>query len=85
MIRSTQVRKKYCDSNINPRKTEEQKKGDVLIGNNSFGKYKGELQLVLNEMPLDKRKNMVAKVIEEEQFLIDYIEPWDSFKFREHV
>ena len=84
MIRSTEVRKKYKDYDFRPGSSDEVQKGDVIIGNNDFGKYKGELQVVLRETPLDNRKNVVAKIVDEEQFLIDYIKPWSSFKLKKH-
>jgi hypothetical protein len=80
LIRSVEVRKKYVNSSITPLSMQTQKVGDVVIGNNSFGKYKAELQVVLKEMPEDARKNVVAKVVPEELFLMNYIDPWGSFK-----
>lgn len=58
-----------------------QEKGNIYIGNDAFGIYKGELQLILNGMPVDSRKNCVAKVVEDDLFLIDFIDSWDKFKF----
>lgn len=83
VIRSTEVRKKYGCENI-PCHDNEKKfsKGDVLIGNEEFGKYKGELQIVLRDC-YDNRKNLVAKVREEEKVLLDFIEPWSKFKLLE--
>jgi hypothetical protein len=58
--------------------------GDVTIGNNNFSQYKGELGLVKRGMPNDgEYKNVVAKVIKDELFLLNYINPWTKFKFRE--
>jgi hypothetical protein len=54
-------------------------KGQIMIGNNSFGKYKGELQIILKEMPIDERKNIVGTIAEEELFLLDYVGAWTQF------
>ncbi|WP_057915500.1 DUF871 domain-containing protein [Peribacillus muralis] len=80
MVRSVEVRKKYGNENFAIRKSVPQQEGAVFIGNDSFGKYKGELQVILRDMPLDERKNLVAQIVEEERFLLDYIKPWSSFR-----
>ncbi|MFD1414423.1 DUF871 domain-containing protein [Oceanobacillus jeddahense] len=83
MVRSVEVRKKYAAYSVEAAKTPVQKRGDIFIGNDSFGKYKAELQVVLKDMPADERKNKVGHVLEEELFLLDYIHPWGSFTLRE--
>lgn len=82
MIRSTEIRKKHINSEISILDGNEQKTGDVMIGNNSFGKYKGELQVILKDIPKDKRKNKVAVVAEEELFLLNYVGAWSKFKLK---
>ena len=80
MVRSTAVRVKYTESN--PIHDNEQvfKRGDIVIGNDSFGKYKNELQIVLEEHS-DNRKNLVAKIDPNELILLDYVKPVSKFKF----
>jgi hypothetical protein len=80
MVRSVEVRKKYANEDFAVRESIPQHKGAVFIGNDSFGKYKGELQVILRDMPLDERKNAVAHVVKEELFLLDYIKPWGTFR-----
>ncbi|WP_088013221.1 DUF871 domain-containing protein [Gottfriedia acidiceleris] len=82
MIRSVEVRKKFATEDFPIRNSIKQQKGRIFIGNNSFGKYKGELQVVLKDMPLDSRKNYIGDVVEEEHFLIDYIQPWGTFALK---
>ena len=83
-IRSTMSRVVYKKEQFPEHdNSSEQQKGEILIGNNKFGVYKGELQLILQKMPNDSRKNLVAKVSEKEIFLIEFIEPWKRFKFVE--
>lgn len=80
VIRSTEVRKKYISANIELHDNDIQfKRGDILIGNNNFGKYKGELQISLTDTD-DNRKNLVGRIKEEEIILLDFIEPWSKFK-----
>jgi Uncharacterized conserved protein len=82
VVRSTEIRKKYITKSLPLHdNTQDFVTGDVLIGNNSFGKYKGELQIALQTLA-DTRKNKVAKVISEEMILLDFIKPWTKFKFQ---
>lgn len=83
MIRSTEVRKRYTGADIPVREYDLQNVGDVVIGNNEFGKYKGETQIVIKDMPNDNRKNRAGKVIKDELFLLSFIGSWINFKFRE--
>lgn len=80
MIRSTEVRKKYINvDNKEHDHLETLSKGDIVIGNNGFGKYKNELQVVLKPHANDL-KNKVGRVIAEEVFLLDYVDAWTKFK-----
>lgn len=82
MIRSTQVRVKYEDEQ-NPAKNNEQEfqRGDIVLGNDQFGKYQNELQIVL-EPHKDRRKNLVGRIEETELLLLDYIKPWSKFRLK---
>ena len=81
MVRSTQVRKDYKQEN--PPHDNEQifQVGDIVIGNDQFGKYKNELQIVL-EPHRDERKNKVGSIQKDELILLDYIRPWTKFRFK---
>lgn len=80
VIRSTQPRVTYADI-PNPAHDNEQEfhRGDVLIGNDEFGRYKNELQIVLKDHT-DSRKNKVGEISRDELFLLDFIKPWSKFK-----
>ena len=81
VVRSTEVRKKNTKSDIpEHNNTETFTRGDVMIGNNNFGKYKGELQIALANST-DDRKNKVGRIIPEEEILLDFVTPWRKFKF----
>ncbi|WP_050615629.1 DUF871 domain-containing protein [Bacillus testis] len=80
LIRSTQSRVKYKEESFPNHDTVDIQKGDVLIGNNDFGQYKGELQIARLPMKNDGRKNVVGRIVEEEVYLLDYIKPWDYFE-----
>lgn len=85
LARSTQSRIKYANENLEPKNVNKHiSKGDVCIGNNNFDKYKCELQLILKDHSDDKkRKNIAAKIVDHELFLIDYLKPWSAFSFKE--
>lgn len=82
VVRSTEVRKKYGhhDMVLHDHK-DAFERGDIVIGNNDFGKYTGELQIVLQKHE-DQRKNKVARIVEDELILLDFILPWTKFKLR---
>lgn len=81
MIRSTESRMKYKDYDfqlINPKDIE---KGDILIDSSLYTHYSGELQIALKPMKNSGRTSVVGKIVDEEMYLLDYIKPWQKFKF----
>jgi hypothetical protein len=56
-------------------------RGTVTIDNEDYLRYMGELQVIREGLPPDARVNVVARVIDEELFLLDYIRPGGSFSF----
>lgn len=86
MIRSTASRTKYRRQTIKARAAESKiKVGDVLIANESYGIYAGELQVALEERENDGVWNVVGSIPKEEHFMLDYITPWKKFIFRKEV
>ncbi len=83
MLRSTQSRVKYKNEGFPPHTTKDIKRGDIIIDNDLYGRYKGELQVALKDMPNSGRTNVVGRIVEEEVFLLDYVKAWDKFSFRE--
>ena len=81
MIRSTQSRVKYKTEDFKPHNTRAIKRGDLLIDNEQYGQYKGELQIALKDMVNTGKTNVVGRVVEEEIFLLDYLQAWDKFGF----
>ena len=81
MIRSTESRVKYKDYDfqlINPKDIE---KGDILIDSSLYTHYSGELQIALKPMENSGRTSVVGKIVDKEMYLLDYIKPWQKFKF----
>ncbi len=81
MVRSSQPRVIYAKESIPAENTRDMKVGDVVVLNDNYSKYKGELQIVLKDMPNDGRKNVIGKICDNEMMLLDYIEPWKPFGF----
>jgi hypothetical protein len=78
-IRSTQSRVKYRHVSIPPMHTPPIKRGDILIDNDLYGQYKGELQIARQAMKNSGRTNVVGHIVPEEHFLIDELKPWSPF------
>lgn len=81
MIRSTWPRVTFADQSVPAANTRDMKRGDVVILNDGYPKYKGELHIVLKDMPNDGRKNVIGHLPEYEHILLDYMEPWKVFAF----
>lgn len=80
VIRSTMPRVTYKAIPNPPHNNEQEfKRGDILIGNDNFGIYKNELQIVLKPH-MESRKNKVGEISEDELFLLDFIKPWTKFR-----
>lgn len=81
MARSTFPRVTFKDESVVPENTRDLKRGDVVIVNDRYLRYKGELHIILKDMPNDGRKNVVGRIPEKEMMLLNYIEPWRPFAF----
>ena len=55
--------------------------GTVLLDNNSYGRYKGELQILTAPQPLDPRSNVIAQVRKEDLPLLSLISAEIPFRF----
>lgn len=81
VIRSSMPRLTYkAEPNAPHDNTVEFQRGDVLVGNDDFGVYKNELQVVLTPHK-EPRKNRIGRITPDELMLLDFIQPWSKFKF----
>ena len=55
--------------------------GTVLLDNNNYGRYKGELQILNAPQPMDSRSNVVAQVTKEDVPLLSLISAEIPFRF----
>lgn len=81
LIRSTMPRIVYAQASIPPRPARSFKAGDVVILNDAFGRYKGELQIILRDLPDDGRRNLIGTLSCDEQTLIPALVPHRDFRF----
>lgn len=80
LIRSLESRLKKADTP--PFNTVDIKKGDVLIDNDLYGQYSGEVQIALRDMPNSGKTNVVGRIKEDEIMLLDYLAGGQSFTFK---
>ncbi|GLB59815.1 DUF871 domain-containing protein [Cytobacillus sp. NCCP-133] len=58
----------------------ERKKGMVTVDNVLYGRYAGEMQIALSDLPQDERVNVIARVAEEDLPLLDQIKAGTKFQ-----
>ncbi|WP_265456522.1 DUF871 domain-containing protein [Enterococcus sp. HY326] len=76
-------RKRYADQSVQPNNTDNIRKGDILIDNDLYLQYKGELQIAKKDRLADEKVNVVGKVLEEDWLLLETMQPWTSFHLEE--
>ena len=72
-------RKKYAEESLPPHRTSDIFKGDILIDNDLYLQYKGELQIAKKDRPKNEKVNVVGKVVDEDLLLLASMKPWTSF------
>ena len=83
LLRSTQTRVKYREEDFPVHTTGPLDKGAVIIGNNTFGQYKGETQVILKEIEDEGERNVVGHLANGSVQFINDLEPWSTFRFVE--
>lgn len=81
-LRSTQSRVKYKGHHFEIFNTPQIiHRGDIVIESSEYGHYAGELQIALKDMENSGKSNVVGHIRTEEHFLLDYVKPWQKFRF----
>jgi uncharacterized protein len=84
LLRSTMSRIKYKGQGIPAHDSDgEFHRGDVIVVNDEYSRYKGELQIALCQFPNDGRRNIVGKIASSDLSMLYYIKPWSTFKLVE--
>lgn len=81
VARSTSPRIKYQKYSIFPKDNQGFHKGDVVILNDISLRYKGELQIILQEICANDSMNLVGRIPQEEHLLLKEINTWDEVIF----
>ena len=72
-IRSVELKKDSIEVFTPNNNNKVREKGSVTIDNNYYGRYMGELQIILNELPSDSRVNIVGEICEDDLVYLDFI------------
>lgn len=82
VLRSTMPRVVYKDASVPARSDQAIPvgRGDILIDNDLYGRYKGELQIALKEFSISPKVNKVGRISPDYLPLLGFIKPWQEFK-----
>ncbi|WP_443028740.1 phospho-sugar glycosidase domain-containing protein [Spiroplasma sp. ChiS] len=85
IARSTVPRKTYLNDSVPPRDFLHKyfQPGDIVMPNDKYLKYKGEVQIVRKQIKNDGRRNYFGKLPSSDCILLDFIKPWRAFKIIE--
>lgn len=81
VIRSANARFKLIE-NIIPEYPLIRKKGSVTIDNINYGRYMGEIQISLTDLPVDKKVNVVANIVAKDLSLLQWCKGGMTFEIR---
>ena len=65
---------------LQPLHTIARKKGSITIDNELYGRYAGEMQIVIKDLPKDEKVNVVGMVVEEDVSLLPYVGAGKKFQ-----
>ena len=83
-VRSQESRRLHCGQ-ILPQPAQTRRRGDVTIDNSNYGRYMGELQIVLQDLPADERVNKIGRIVSEDLCLLECVHPGRSFRLMEEA
>lgn len=85
LLRDTKTRVVYAEEKIPAHNNESItfEIGDIVVVNEKYPRYKGELQVVLTPFKNDGRRNLVGHLSDDDMDLLDLVEPWSTFNLRE--
>ncbi|MFP7297088.1 MupG family TIM beta-alpha barrel fold protein [Neobacillus niacini] len=66
---------------ILPENSSERWLGSITRDNDAYGRYRGEVQITLCDLPADERVNVVGKVVEDDIVFLSYLKPGQKVKF----
>lgn len=72
----------FGEKSLKPANTISRAKGSVTIDNELYGRYGGELQIMLTNLPSDEKVNVIGIIIEDDLSLLQYIGAGKKFKLK---
>src|SRR5699024_2837489 len=57
-------------------------RGSIVIPNNDYHVYKGEVEIVKEDIPFNGLRNVIGRITQEQMFMINEIKPYDIIKFK---
>lgn len=84
VIRSMESRLygRFGDKKLLPINTIERFRGSITIDNVLYGRYAGEMQITLSDLPSDAKVNVVGQVVDEDLSLLSFIGAGRKFKLK---
>lgn len=82
VVRSQESRSLHCNQ-VLPQPAQTRQRGDVTVDNSNFGRYMGELQIVLQDLPTDERVNVIGRIVSEDLCLLECVHPARRFMLQE--
>ena len=83
MVVRSQESRSSCHSQVSPQPAQTRQRGDVTIDNSNYGRYMGELQIVLQDLPADERVNVIGRIVSEDLCLLECVHPGRRFRLME--
>lgn len=80
VLRSTMTRVNI-KTEIEPMHTFERRKGAITLDNKNYGRYAGELQIALKDLPKDDKVNVIGQIASEDIPLLPFIKNDIKFRF----
>jgi uncharacterized protein len=82
VIRSAESRLSLAwpDDALRPANAIRREKGSVTIDNSQYGRYAGELQITLADLPANGKVNVVGRIVEEDLPLLAYVGGGQRFR-----
>ena len=80
VVRSIEARKIFAENNLPKSLPSSIKRGSILMDNELYGRYKGELSLAKLDLPEDEKVNVIGKIREDSLYLLDCL--WPGMKFK---
>lgn len=67
---------------VAPNNTVERLLGMITMDNDLYGRYRGEVQIALRDLPADERVNVIGQVIPEDMQLLSLIQPGQRLELK---